>query len=361
MKIVDLTHGANYSPSYLRLNPNGMYELLREYITEMRDVQQLCQLSLSHLKRHCVRTPKVDIERSRTPRYVPILHASCLPHRATFQSVVEFLDKSRSPLSKTNTTSTAPAPALTPATIDGTTQSNKIITDILHSETTSPNTLMLMNARDDESLATHAKQTGLMMQGRSNALAELLTQSSKGEISVSEKVKKLWSARKAAADGLYAVMSQGATATAQLDSVAKAAREEYFASAKSLWEVELKETLTTLTSEIVGPFALGKNCLRVYRLHRLTVAEIGDQLSLADLHLAAWLARVCSLSGATMADNGETALAKLEAHIGNGFTLSKDFVTSATAPRPAQSKLAAFWDVMSIRPSWNSVYADGLH
>lgn len=99
---------------------------------------------------------------------------------------------------------------------------------------------------------------------------------------------------------------------------------------------------------------------------------IGDQLSIADLHLAAWLARIASLSGATASDNGNVAVAKIEAHIESGFTLPKEFSVAEARRRagiPAngaesterQSKLAAFWDIMKERPSWKKVYGTELH
>jgi hypothetical protein len=89
------------------------------------------------------------------------------------------------------------------------------------------------------------------------------------------------------------------------------------------------------------------------------------------VHLGPWLARVAALSGAQASDSGGVAIAKIEAHVGGGFSLPRDFAvpeaqrtptagTDATAP-PKQAKLAAFWDTFRERPSWQKVYADGLH
>ena len=98
----------------------------------------------------------------------------------------------------------------------------------------------------------------------------------------------------------------------------------------------------------------------------------GDQLSIADLHLAAWISRIAFLCGATASENGASVVGKIEMHVGGGFTLPKEFsVVEARrrAGHPAanvespehQSKLAAFWDTMRERPSWKKVYGEGLH
>ena len=100
----------------------------------------------------------------------------------------------------------------------------------------------------------------------------------------------------------------------------------------------------------------------------------GDQLSIADLHVVAWLARLGFLAGASATDDGDAALAKIEAHVGHGdaFALPKDFsvaearrraglAAADVEPTARQSRLAALWDAMQARPSWKKVYADGLH
>ena len=71
-------------------------------------------------------------------------------------------------------------------------------------------------------------------------------------------------------------------------------------------------------------------------------------------------------------DGFDTAVGKIEAHIGEGFTLPKDFSVAEARRRsglPAtnvsatdrQARLAAFWDAVKERASWKKVYADGLH
>ena len=95
-------------------------------------------------------------------------------------------------------------------------------------------------------------------------------------------------------------------------------------------------------------------------------------MSLADLHLAAWLARLVSLAGGTLTDDGTSAIAKLEAHVGDGFALVKDFSVAEARRRAGlpvtdpeskerQNRLAAFWDAVRERPSFKKVYKDGLH
>jgi len=126
---------------------------------------------------------------------------------------------------------------------------------------------------------------------------------------------------------------------------------------------------------------------------RLTrVFDLGDQLSLADIHLAVWLARIAHLSGALPNDDGNSVIEKIEGLVGTKFVKDisivearrraglgsamklpgtgaegKDDVADPQTIQPStdkssrQSRLAAFWETIKERPSWKKVYEAGLH
>ena len=79
---------------------------------------------------------------------------------------------------------------------------------------------------------------------------------------------------------------------------------------------------------------------------------VGEQLSLADIHLAAWLARVASICDGNISDSGAAIAEKVEKHMRSGYTLPKN---------GDQSKIAVFWDAIKERPSFKKVYASGLY
>ncbi|TFY54968.1 hypothetical protein EVJ58_g8546 [Rhodofomes roseus] len=137
---------------------------------------------------------------------------------------------------------------------------------------------------------------------------------------------------------------------------ARERRTLFLSDASEAW-ARVRDVLAQLNQEIIGPYTLG------------------DQLSLADLHLAAWLARLITLAGGTLADDGTVAIGKLEAHVGGpggGFALVKDFSVAEARRRAGltvqdpesrerQNRLAAFWDAVRERQSFKNVYKDGLH
>ncbi|KAI0788443.1 hypothetical protein C8Q75DRAFT_719821 [Abortiporus biennis] len=318
LKEVDLSTGENFAPSYLRINPHATVPTL---VVPLQNTLQ------------------AEIE----SRYKAIQDS---------RAIVEFLDKSRSSQSRTHTTSMAPAPALTPATIAFSATSNKII-DLLHSEPADPNALVYFNARDDKSLKQLAHDVLPKLTAKRETLTKLIHDNETAHIRVSEKTQKFWEVKRIASDGIISILQNASKNADELDATAQKARSEYFAAANAAWNA-LKEVLLQLHQEIIGPYALG------------------DQLSLADLHLAAWLARLAKLSGATGADDGNTVTDKIEVHIGNGFKLPKEFSVAEARrraglppgnvqPTDRQNRLAAFWDAMKERPSWKKVYADGLH
>jgi len=283
-------------------------------------------------------------------------------HFDIIQTIVEFLDKSRSAISQTHSTSSAPAPALTPATIAASTTCRIIIDDILHANTANPNTLRYVNARDDASLLALAKEVLPSLQTRQATLVGYVTQAEKGEIRVSDKVKKLWAEKLEATNLILAVLLAAEKPESALDEQAKANRLAFFKTARQTWETNLGGMLTQLNKEMVGAYTLGAQlflCLWT-SFHPFVT---GDQFSIADLHLAGWLTRIVKLAGGTASDDGNTIVKKLEDHIGVGFKLPRDFVADQAkrdGGKDKQSKVAAFWDAVRERPSWRKVYAEGL-
>jgi glutathione S-transferase len=77
---------------------------------------------------------------------------------------------------------------------------------------------------------------------------------------------------------------------------------------------------------------------------------LGDQLSLADLHVGVWLARIVHLAaGEKGADstNWPDLLPKLSGPIGEDFKVGP--------------KVTSFWTEIIARDAFKKVYADGLH
>lgn len=318
LKEVDLSKGENFSPAYLRINNNAT-----------------------------VPTLVVPLENTLEPeiesRYKAIKDT---------KAIVEFLDRSRSPQSRTHSTSTAPAPSLAPATIAFSSISNKII-ELLHSEAGDPNALTFMNARNDAQLKALAAERKQMLIEKCDALDHLIEENKQADVKVSEKTVRFWEMKRVASSMILDVLEDGEKPTEELNDEAKGKRGEFFKAAAQAW-AGLKDVLVQLSKEIIGPYTLG------------------DQISIADLHLAAWLARIAKLSGGQASDDGNTIVQKIEEHIGDSFSLPKDFSVAEARrraglpatnipPTERQARLAAFWDAIKERPSWKKIYADGLH
>ncbi|KAJ7630914.1 hypothetical protein FB45DRAFT_833735 [Roridomyces roridus] len=284
LKTVDISKGENFSISFLRLSPKGLVPTL---VVPFAD-------SLGQ-----------DVE----SRYKALTDP---------RAIVQLLDKSRSSLSRTHTTSTAPAPALAPATIEFSTTSNALL-DLLHSDEVSPDALKFTNARDDSSLKTLAKEILPIALGRQKALAEYLSEAEAGSIQASEKVKAFWRDSQTENEELLTVLLAADKPESALDAAGKTKRAELFSKNKAAWEA-VDKTLQKLT--ITGPYVLG------------------DQLSLPDLSLVAWLRNVVILAGGVTGDDGKKAMEKLEARCG-----FKD----------STGNLGLFWDAMEKRDSWKKV------
>ncbi|KAF9535453.1 hypothetical protein CPB83DRAFT_888166 [Crepidotus variabilis] len=312
-RIVDLAKGENFDPTFLRINPKATVPtLVVPYENALTEADDSRYKALTETK-----------------------------------TIIEFLDKSRSALSHTHSTSTAPAPALTPATIAGANICKTIIDEVLHSNEANPNTLRYVNARDDATLRALAKDTLPNLLERQKALSSYLSQSEKGEIKVSDKVKKLWLEKLDATNVMVTVLVDAEKKVEELDEKAQANRIAFFKTAKQAWETNLGGMLTLLSKTMVGPFACG------------------DQFSTADLHLTGWFTRIVKLVGGTASDDGNAVVKKLEDHIGGGFKLTKEHLTEQPrrdTPKPdKQARLAVFWDAVKERRSWKKIYMDGLY
>ncbi|KAG6842231.1 hypothetical protein C0991_000201 [Blastosporella zonata] len=243
--------------------------------------------------------------------------------------IIDFLDKSRSAMSRTRTTSHAPAPALRPATVAFSTKT-KTIVDALHSEEGNPNHLTYVNARNEAALRALTADKLPVLTRIHRALTQYISDAEQNKLQVSVKTKTFWQGKKAAVAALLAVIENGQQADAELTGDTLRDREQFYAEAQKSWEVSLKDVVLKVNSEVIGPYSLG------------------DQLSIADLHLASWLARLVKLSGGGYEDDGDAAIGKLEAHIGGEFGLAKDFeAENAQGKGVRHSKLGAFWDIVT--------------
>ena len=255
------------------------------------------------------------------------------------------MDKSRSVISRTHSTSSAPAPALSPATIGATISCKAIVDDILHEEVANPNTLRYVNARDEGSLRKLAAELVPSLGQRQQALRGYISQAESGSVQVSDKVKGLWGEKLDAITVILSVLEGAGKAPGELDEEGQANRIAFFKTAKQAWETNLLGVLTALSKEIVGPYTLGEIYIYIIGIDELKMFDTGDQYSIADLHLAGWLARVAKLAGGTNSDDGPTIVKKLEAYIGSEFK---------------GEKLSGFWDAVRERKSWQKVYGGGL-
>lgn len=308
LKVVDLTKGENYDPTFLRLNPKATVPTLVVPLSN----------TLSE---------EVD------SRYKAITESI---------AIVEFLDKSRSFLSKTHTTSAAPAPALTPATIAATSIAKTIISDILHSQEASPKRLTFNNARDAASLRQLAKDRQHVVRGRQAALKKNITEGESGAVQVSEKTKSFWAEKMLETEALLSVLEAAEKAEEDLSEAEKQARLAFFQTGRQAWEIDLPKVLIRLSKEMIGPYSLG------------------DQFSIADLHLAAWFTRVAKLCGVSGSDDGKTAVEKIESYIGVGAFLARDYSADMTRRGEKVAKLGVFWESVKGRESWQKIYGAGV-
>ena len=159
-------------------------------------------------------------------------------------------------MSHTHTTSAAPAPVLSPATVALSSTAKSII-DLLHFEVASPGYLFQWNARDLAALRTVAPSVSAFLKGRKRALEHYLAENESKEVRVSEKTKTFWLEKKSAIEELLSPFDDADKSDSELSESGKKTREEYFEKTRLAWEVGLAAVLNKLCKELIGPFALG--------------------------------------------------------------------------------------------------------
>jgi hypothetical protein len=156
-------------------------------------------------------------------------------------------------MSHTHTTSAAPAPVLSPATV-AMSSTAKIIIALLHSAPASPELLFYFNARDLSTFRTVALSVTAFLKGRKDALERYLTEDESKEVRVSEKTKTFWLEKKSTTEDLLSAINDADKSDSE---PGRKACEVYFEKTKAAWEVGLALVLNKLCKEFVGPFALG--------------------------------------------------------------------------------------------------------
>jgi len=182
-------------------------------------------------------------------------HQSSGLNRVASQALIAFLDKSRSVISHTHTTSDAPAPVLSPATVALSSTAKSIIT-LLHSPPALPELLFYLNAKDLPALRTVAPSVSTFLNGRKEALDRYLAENEANEVRVSEKTKAFWLEKKSTTENLLTVLDEADKSESELSDSGRKAREEYFEKTKAAWG-GLADVLNQLSEDIAGPFALG--------------------------------------------------------------------------------------------------------
>jgi hypothetical protein len=218
-----------------------------------------------------------------------------------------------------------------------------------------------------------AQGVSSFLKGRKDALSRYLAENETKEVRVSEKTKAFWLEKKSATEDLLMALDEADKDESELSESGRKARVEYFEKTKAAWEVGLATVLNELSKDLVGPFALGAPRHAKWKPHLPLTApglsRTGEQISIADMHLAAWLHELVILCGGSVRDDGTAAISRLEEHVGGGFSLPKD-VVPAFAPRTTSSngsepvptttalkpKLAVWWDAFAARSSWQRVF-----
>lgn len=289
--------GENFAPSFLRINQNGTVPTLVVPLAETAGQE-------------------VDTK-----------------FRALNDSIeiTEFLDASRSQsiLDIKGEDSAKPAPVLSPATIEGKAASDAMI-KLLQSPSAEPNGLLLA-ARSLEELEKQRKGIqGTFCNNRQAALDRFRAEAKSNTSAenprtahVTERLVQWYNDKETSLAPLHAAYIQAD----------QEASQKFIQQSLQLW-AGAAHVLAELEQKILLPFVFG------------------DQISLADLHITAWLARIFSIATNLESDQDEVSALK---------KVLQKIQGSEEASRGLGPKVIQYWNTIKARPSFQQVYKGGLH
>lgn len=224
------------------------------------------------------------------------------------KDICDFLD-----LSSTRS-ATHHAPALSPATVQRSADSKELIAHVHHENAPDPNKLLLSFRNEQERDVKYKGMLGGFLQGRQAALERYAKQVGNSDAKLNAFYEK-----KIAENGGLVAMYEG-----KIDSSA-------WQQASQLMWSQVPKTLALLESKLedTAPYLLG------------------DQVSLADLHVGAWFARILAAAGVTKVTDLPQALKQLESNFSAGEKVG--------------AKTERWAENLFERKSFKQVYADGMH
>ncbi|KAK4055975.1 hypothetical protein OIO90_002969 [Microbotryomycetes sp. JL221] len=224
--------------------------------------------------------------------------------------IAKFLDEST--LSPATSHS---APKLSPATVQGSTDEQFLIQLVHKQDAPDPNFLLLSLRNDDERKAKMASLPGEFLKGRQAALEQYQKETADSNDS---KLKAFYETKIKENGGLIAVYEGQADASG------------FYAKSQEAWS-NLSKLVQLLEGKLQATYL------------------VGDQISLADLHVGAYFARILAASGAESISevaNGQ-AVNKLNSNLPNGVKVGP--------------KLDTYLKTLFARPSFKQNYAENMH
>jgi len=245
---------------------------------------------------------------------VPTIETTSVDVETRFRSlrdtitICEFLDQARG-AHTVNTVSDRPAPGLAPATIEAKAASDQLIVAV-HLPTVDPNFLNMAARNASELREKAAGAQGKMLSDRRTALQRYV-----------EEARELAASGGGFEQRMVAFLEEKLQANEMMWEVynsqtADEKANQFFEASNKAWDEALPDVLKKIEEGLKGPFVLG------------------DHVSLADLHVIAWLHRIVNISGGAPDAEGISA------------------ISSWMGGKPVGPKLRAFWESWTERESF---------